>query len=69
MFDFLLEANLFPFLFGQIFEGLCHHCLELFVRLFTLLIIRLQCVVVREVVRVFIPEVLEVFRDSILCPK
>lgn len=67
--DFLLKTDVFPFLFGQVFDSLRHHCLELFVRLFTLLVICLQRVVVREIPCIFLLKVIEVFGCPVLCPK
>jgi len=69
MLDFLFEANVFPLLLRQVLGCLGYHRLELFVRLLALFVIRLQHVVVREVVFVSVLKVLEVFGDPILCPK
>ena len=69
MFDFLFEANLFPLLLGQVLDNVRHHRLELFVRLFTFLVIRLQRVVVGEVALVLVLEVLEIFGDPTLHSK
>ena len=46
VFDFLFEANVFFLFLGQVLSCFDDHCLELFVRLLTLLVIRLQNIVV-----------------------
>lgn len=69
MFDFLFEADLLPFLLGQVLDDVRHHRLELFVRLFAFLVVCLQRVVVREVAFVPVLKILELFSDPELCPK
>ena len=69
MLDFLFEANLLFFLLGQVFDDIRHHRLELFVCLFTFLVIRLQAIVMREVIFVSFLKVLEIFGGTVLCPK
>jgi hypothetical protein len=66
VFDLLFEANLSPFVLGQVFADFRHHCFELFVSLLAFLIIRLQRVVEGDVVRVFSLEFFEIFGDPSL---
>lgn len=62
----LFEANLSPFLLGQVFADFRHHSFELLVSLFAFLVIRFQRIVEGEVARVLSLKFFEIFGNPSL---